>query len=89
MRVSGELRDMGFEVSKCVGNSFAISGNVRLFESCFGTKLRESDGGGVQFAGDGDELAAERLAATLRDQIAAVTFMPPPDFGPGSNSSFV
>ena len=84
VRVSGELRDAGFEVGGCVGNSISITGAVRLFESCFHTKLREV-GGGAQFD-DGSELAAQKIPAALRAQIAAVTFTPPPDFGPGAAS---
>jgi len=88
VRVSGEFSGMGFEVGECVGNSISITGAARLFESCFRTKLREA-GGGVQFAGEGDELAAEKIPSALQAQIAAVTFTPPPDFGPGAASSFV
>ena len=88
VRVSGELRGMGFEVGECVGNSISITGAARLFESCFRTKLRET-GGGIQFAGEGYELAPEKIPAALRPQIVAVTFTPPPDFGPGAASSFV
>lgn len=87
VRVSNALRSMGFKVGECVGNSISITGAVRLFESCFRTKLRAA-GGGVQFAGEGDELAAEKIPSALRPQIAAVTFTPPPDFGPGTASSF-
>jgi hypothetical protein len=87
VRVSGAFRGAGFEVGECVGNSFSITGAVRLFESYFQTKLREA-GGGVQFADDSDVLAAEKIPSALRAQIAAVTFMPPPDFGPGATSSF-
>ena len=88
VQVSGELRAMGFEVGKCVGNSISITGTAELFESCFRTKLRET-GGGVQFADKGNELAAEKFPHSLRAQIAAITFTPPPDFGPGTTSSFV
>lgn len=87
VRVSGELRGMGFEVGECVGNSISITGAARLFESCFRTKLREV-GGGVQFADESNELAAEKIPLALRAQIVAVTFTPPPDFGPGAASSF-
>lgn len=87
-RVSEVLRGMGFEVGKYVGNSFSITGAVRLFESRFRTKLRET-GGGVRFADGGYELAAGKIPSALRAQISAITFTPPPDFGPGANSSFV
>jgi hypothetical protein len=82
-RVSSELRRMGFEVGPCVGNSISITGPARLFESCFHTKLQE-DGGGVQFAGIGKELPPNKIPISLREQIVAVTFTPPPDFGPGA-----
>lgn len=85
--VSGAFRSAGFEVGECVGNNFAITGAVRLFESYFDTELREA-GGGVQFVDSGDMLAAERIPSALRAKIAAVTFTPPPDFGPGATSSF-
>lgn len=87
LRVSNAFRSMGFTVGECVGNSIAISGAVRLFESCFRTKLREA-GGGVQFEGQGYELAANKIPSALRAQIAAVTFTPPPDFGTDTASSF-
>jgi hypothetical protein len=89
VRVSHALRDMGFEVGECVGNSIAITGPARLFESRFHTKLRDVARGGVQFAGGGYELAPEKIPLALRPQVIAVTFTPPPDFGPGRNSSFL
>lgn len=87
LRVSNAFRNMGFTVGECVGNSISISGAVRLFESCFRAKLREA-GGGVQFEGQGYELAANKIPSALRAQIAAVTFTPPPDFGTDTASSF-
>jgi len=87
-RVSEDLRGRGFEIGNAVGNSMSITGSVRLFESTFHTKLREARDGGVQFADAGSELAAEKIPAALRRQIAAVTFTPPPDFGPGATASF-
>ena len=82
-RVAGKLDDLGFTIGGCVGNSFSITGPARLFESSFHTRLRET-GGGVQFADGGWELAAEKIPAALQAQVAAVTFTPPPDFGPGT-----
>jgi hypothetical protein len=80
-RVSTELRNMGFEIGEAVGNSISITGPARLFESFFHTKLRNVDG--VQFA-DGYELPMEKVPPALRAEIVAVTFTPPPDFGPGA-----
>jgi len=85
VRVSGALGDLGFEVGQCVGNSLSIAGPVRLFESCFRTRLRER-GAGIRFAHGGEELAADRIPAELRAQVVAITFTPPPDFGPGTGS---
>jgi hypothetical protein len=84
--VAGALRRMGFNVGHTVGHSFSITGPARLFESAFGTKLSE-EGKGVKFAGDGYELAQKKIPAALRDHIAAITFTPPPDFGPGATGS--
>ena len=88
VRISGELRSMGFEVGECVGNSISITAAAWLFESCFHVQLQEA-GGSVQFAGKGYELAAEKIPSELRAQIAAITFTPPPDFGPGTSSNFM
>jgi hypothetical protein len=85
---SAAMRSMGFEVGECIANSFSITGTVTLFESSFATKLREI-GHSVQFVGDGNELAAEKIPAALRAHVAAITFTPPPDFGPGAASSFM
>jgi hypothetical protein len=78
---------MGFRVGDCVGNSMSITGTVQLFESCLHTKIQER-GGGVQFVGDGNELPTEKIPAELRAQVVAITFTPPPDFGPGPTASF-
>jgi hypothetical protein len=86
-RVSAGLREMGFKVGETVGHSLSITGPARLFESSFRTKLSKK-GKGVQFAGDGYELAAKKIPSALRDQIAAITFTPPPDFGPDATGSF-
>lgn len=85
-RVTGALRDMGFEVGKCIGNSCSIAGPVRLFELSFRTKLRETVDGGVQFADRGLELSGKKIPAGLKALIATITFMPPQDFGPGTSS---
>ena len=85
--VQRELREMGFQVGPCIGNSMSITGAARLFESRFHTTLREA-GGAVQFAKDGEELASQRVPTALRAHVAAVTFVPPPAFGPGTASSF-
>jgi len=87
-RVSDYLRGKGFQVGQLVGNSMSITGPTALFESTFDTKLRKTRGGGLQFQDGGDELAAEKIPASLRDVIASITFPPPPDFGPSPAASF-
>jgi len=79
---------MGFEIGRCVGNSMSITATARLFESHFHVKLQEA-GSGVQFAEGGYELAEVKIPSTLRAQISAITFTPPPDFGPGTASNFM
>lgn len=83
--VSGAFRGMGFEIGECVGNSFSITGAVRLFESCFRTKLREM-GRRVQFGDHGYELPPEKIPHELRVRVVTITFTPPPDFGPGATA---
>jgi len=85
-RVSDELLKMGFTVGECIGNSFSITGPVRLFESRFKTRLRVPGKGGPRFAEDGYELAPKKIPLGLQGQIAAITFTSPPDFGPGADS---
>lgn len=87
VKVSGELKSKGFVVGQCVGNSMSITGQAKIFESYFNAKLRDVKGG-VQFAGSGFELPTEKIPTALRTQLVAVTFTPPPDFGPGATASF-
>jgi len=77
----------GFEVSNPVGMSFSITGPAGLFEKVFKVKLVADDRGGIKVT-DGKgadqtyELPVESLSNDLRQSVAAVTFSPPPDFGP-------
>jgi hypothetical protein len=83
--VSSALRGMGFDVGPCVGNSLSIAGRGELFERRFGARLA-LDGGGARFAEHGHELPAAALPVSIRAHVAAITFTPPPDFGPGAES---
>ncbi len=78
----------GFTVSPQYGMGFSITAPVRIFESVFQTSLVRSDGGGVHtHAPDGSityELPLYALPTQLQPLIYAVTFTPPPDFGPTS-----
>jgi hypothetical protein len=81
--VSEKLREMGFEVGNCVGNSLSITGAVQLFESAFQTTIH-GDSAGAKFGRTSDELAANKIPPALQGSVAEITFTPPPDFGPGT-----
>jgi hypothetical protein len=76
----------GFEVGALVGNNFSITGPTSLFEKFFQVQLARTHRGGLQGVRDDgsacEELPTVALPAPLREQVAAVTFTPPPDFGP-------
>ncbi len=85
-RVKQFFASAGFEVGLLVGISFSITTTVELFESTFKTHLRLAERGGVT-AIDPDraasyELPLQALPREIADNIAAVTFTPPVDFGP-------
>jgi hypothetical protein len=77
------FRDAGFEVVAPFGASFSIVGPKAQFERIFGTPLVES-GGGVRTADGTLELPLEPLPPDVAGLLQAVTFTPPPDFGPTS-----
>ncbi|HYN22428.1 MAG TPA: hypothetical protein VE078_15815 [Thermoanaerobaculia bacterium] len=74
-RVRQRLSLAGFEAGPLVGNSFSITAPAKTFEKVFGTGVREA-------ASEGREL--DDLPGSLAKDVAAVTFTPPPDFGPTS-----
>ena len=83
------FEEAGFEVSNPVGMSFSITAPAAAFEKVFKVKLVADDRGGIKITDrkGGDqtyELPLESLPKELRQSVAAVTFSPPPDFGPTS-----
>jgi len=79
----------GFEVGNMVGNSFSITAPKSVFEKLFKIKLQADERGGVKTratkAAPSDyELPVKALPQDLSQHVAAVTFSPPPDFGPSS-----
>jgi hypothetical protein len=76
----------GFQVGEVVGNSFAITASGEIFEKLFHAKLRPGEKGGVTVQGKGKSGSYELPLAHLPEEITrfveAVTFSPPPDFGP-------
>lgn len=77
---------LGFEVGEMVGISFSIIAPIETFEETFGTSLVYDEEAGIQSAYDdgslGYELPLESLPDPLAENVVAVTFTPPPDFGP-------
>jgi hypothetical protein len=79
----------GFEVGNMVGNSFSITAPRSTFEKFFKIKLQSKDRGGLKVAASSGvpesyELPMKALPKDLAQHVAAVTFSPPPDFGPTS-----
>lgn len=72
----------GFDVSPAFGPSFSVTASSDLFEQTFGTKLEHDETLGVKAAGGGVELPLHELPPDVTDSLQAVTFTPPPAFGP-------
>lgn len=75
----------GFEVSPVVGISFAITAPVSTFEKVFKRRILSDARGGIRAEGEGqvpEELPVQSLPREIAERIEAVTFTPPPDFGP-------
>jgi len=83
--VTGFFRDRGFGTTEPRGISFTITGPQSVFERAFGTRLTVTRRDGVTSASDEAgplELPLDQLPAEVKDVIEAVTFTPPPDYGP-------
>ena len=82
------FRALGFEVGGMAGISFSITAPVGTFQEVFKARLQRSAAGGIQCLGDqgaaGWELPLGSLPQELARLLQAVTFTPPPDFGPTS-----
>jgi len=79
------LAAAGFEVGPLVANSFYITGPSDLFERVFGVRLERGRGGEVKVwpQGSGRPPSHELpVPPDLSGHVAAVTFTPPPEFGP-------
>lgn len=77
---------LGFQVSPVVGISFSITAPQSVFERVFNVLLQRNDKGGLEVVKKkrlaGYELPLEKLPKELKGLLYAVTFTPPPDFGP-------
>ena len=78
----------GFEVSAAGPTGFSITAPASTFEKVFNTNVREREGGGVEAVRKDEratfELPLRGLSRDLSRHVEAVTFTPPPDFGPTS-----
>jgi hypothetical protein len=86
--VADEFTSAGFTVGPIFANSFAITANSSKFEKYFRVALHESAGEGVQVKLRGrraasSELPLNALSAEVKDQVEAILFVKPPDFGLG------
>jgi hypothetical protein len=79
----------GFQVGPLAGNSFSITAPVSTFERVFHTQFRRQEQGSVEAVrkdGSGTyELPLQELPAATSQHIIAVTFTPPPAFGPAGS----
>jgi subtilase family serine protease len=86
--VASEFAAAGFEVSAAGPTGFSITAPASTFEKFFNTRLKSTESGGVESVGKdkstGYELPLRGLPKGLSHHIEAVTFTPPPDFGPTS-----
>lgn len=79
------FRDAGFEVGHMVGNSFSVTASHGTFERVFQSKLRNAEGIVRVVNGDAGEvyeLPLGVLPTSISRDLLAVSFTPPPDFGP-------
>lgn len=81
-----ELTRAGFEVGPLVANSFSITAPAQTFEEVFKTTLGEEARGNVAVragaASNAQELPLNALPKAWTKHLIAITFTPPPDFGP-------
>lgn len=83
-----DFAEAGFETSPVGGLSFSVTAPVKTFESFFKVKLEEDGKGGITIKGKSGsgayELPMKALPKKLAQAVVAVTFSPPPDYGPGN-----
>lgn len=85
--VTNEFTRAGFTVGPIVANSFSITATLKKFEKYFRVALRESADEGIQVKlkgkRAGSELPPSALPTEVKDQVEAILFVKPPDFGLG------
>jgi hypothetical protein len=79
------FRRQGFSVGEPGGISFTVAGPKSLFERVFGSTLTVTEERNMTTTATADgalELPLDRIPAEVAEPIEAVTFTPPPDYGP-------
>jgi subtilase family serine protease len=80
------FRQKGFEVFPLGGISLTIAGTIEQFSELFDTNIVVDEAKGVLGIHESEEsshlLPLAQLPKYIQEQIVAVTFVPPPDFGP-------
>lgn len=80
--------DEGFEVDAGFANSFSITGDKKLFEKTFETKITkdedENDAVKSKSKPETSELSASKLPGDVKRIVEAISFTEPPDYGPGN-----
>jgi len=75
-KVRAFFSDAGFKLGNYVGISFSIAGPRDLFEIFFGTQLDKLQG---------YELPLDNISKDVALWLEAITFTPPPAFGPSGS----
>jgi len=91
-KVRQAFQAAGFDVGAIVGNSFSITATLKVFEKEFKTRLSRTERGAIQTVktaktkdkAEDYELPLAHLPPDITADVVAVTFTPPPDFGPVS-----
>ena len=80
------MQALGFRTGHLGGNSFAITAPAEVFTRALGVRVRVNPEGGVECVGqDGTgryECPREMLPREVAQLVDAITFTPPPAFGP-------
>jgi len=75
----------GFEIGPAIGNSFSITASAKWFENFFNVHLFYLENGAIMSEWQDTkryELPIDVIPKWIKDMVMAITFTPPPDFGP-------
>jgi hypothetical protein len=84
-----EFERAGFKVGPLFANNFSISADSSRFESYFNATFESSSKEGITVkTNEGSvrsDVPLESVSPTVRDNIEAIVFSKPPDFGPSGD----